>query len=344
MIDILTVTLNPAVDLSTAVDRVVDTHKLRCEAAQRDPGGGGINVARVLHRLGSECVALFAAGGATGGILSGLLDSENLRTHCIDIEGETRENFSVMETSTRREYRFVLPGPTLAAAKWSECLRSVSAHVGSARFLVLSGSLPPGAPPDAYAQLALAATAARPNIRVAVDASGPTLAAALDGGHVDIVKPSLNELRELTALPLNDVEDQIDAARMLIAERKARMVALTLADKGAVLATRDETWFMPALKTEVRSSIGAGDSFLAGLIWSLDHGAVAGEALAYATAAAAATMKQTGTRLCDARDVASAYAKGERAVPAQDAARYSHRAPGVDAVEAVLTAGRRTRA
>ncbi|BCG04804.1 phosphofructokinase (plasmid) [Paraburkholderia sp. PGU19] len=321
MTEMLTVTLNPAVDLSTAVERIVDTHKLRCEVAQRDPGGGGINVARVLHRLGSECVALFAAGGATGRILGGLLDSEQLRTHCIDIEGETRENFSVMETSSRRKYRFVLPGPTLAPAEWSECLRSVSAHLGSARFIVLSGSLPPGAPPDAYAQIARASAMARPNIRVAVDASGPALAAALDGGHVDIVKPSLNELRELTALPLNDVEEQVDAARMLIAQRKARMVALTLADRGAVLATHDETWFMPALKTEVRSAIGAGDSFLAGLIWSLDHGAVASEALAYATAAAAATMKQTGTRLCDASDVASAYATGERAVRAHDIAR-----------------------
>ena len=317
MNDIVTVTLNPAVDLSTAVDRVVDTHKLRCEAPQRDPGGGGINVARVLHRLGSECVALFAAGGTTGRTLGGLLDHENLRTRCIDVEGETRENFSVMETSTRREYRFVLPGPTLTKAEWSECLRSVSDHVGSARFLVLSGSLPPGVPPDAYAQLARAATAVRPNIRVAVDASGPTLAAALDDGHVDIVKPSLNELRELTALPLNGVTEQIGAARMLIEERKAKMVALTLGDKGSVLATHDETWVMPALATEVRSAIGAGDSFLAGLIWALDHGALACEALAYATAAAAATMKQTGTRLCDAQDVARAYAKGDRPVPAQ---------------------------
>ncbi|MBN3752227.1 1-phosphofructokinase family hexose kinase [Paraburkholderia sp. Tr-20389] len=329
MIDVLTVTLNPAVDLSTSVDRIVGTHKLRCEAAQRDPGGGGINVARVLHRLGSECVALFAVGGVTGRMLTEMLDSEKLRTRCIDIEGETRENFSVIETSTRREFRFVLPGPTLTPAEWRDCLRSVSAQVGSARFLVLSGSLPPGAPPDAYAQIAHAATVARPNIRVAVDASGPTLAAALDGGHVDIVKPSLNELRELTALPLNDVGEQIQAARMLIAERKARMVALTLAEQGAVLTTHDETWFMPALKTEVRSAIGAGDSFLAGLIWSLDHGAVASEALAYATAAAAATMKQTGTRLCDAQDVARVYAEGERAVRAQDPAglRIAHREP-----------------
>jgi 6-phosphofructokinase 2 len=322
MTDILTVTLNPAVDVSTSVDRVVDTHKLRCDAAQRDPGGGGINVARVLHRLGSECVALFAAGGGNGRLLGSLLAKEELRTHRVEIGGETRENFSVVETATRREYRFVLPGPSLTPDEWNECLGSVPANLGSARFLVLSGSLPPGVPIDAYAQLARAAVAARPNIRVAVDASGPTLDAALDCGLVDIVKPSLNELRELTGLPLDDTTEQVDAARTLIAKGKARIVALTLAEKGALLATHDEIWFMPALKTEIRSAIGAGDSFLAGMIWALDHGAVACEALGYATAAAAATMKQPGTRLCDARDVARAYATGERPVAAYDALRH----------------------
>jgi 6-phosphofructokinase 2 len=316
MTDIVTITLNPAVDISTAVDRIVDTHKLRCGPVQRDPGGGGINVARVLHRLGSECVAFFLVGGGNGRTLGKLLASEGLPARGVEIGGETRENFSVMETSTRREYRFILPGPCVTAKEWGEWLGSVSAHIGSARFLVLSGSLPPGVPVDAYAQLARIATGVRPDIRVAIDASGAALAAALDCGIIDIVKPSLKELRELTGLPLDDMAGQVKAARTLIAEGKARLVALTLAEKGALLATHDETWFVPALKTDIRSAIGAGDSFLAGMIWALDHGAIASEALAYAAAAASATMKQPGTRLCDARDVMRAYATGERSVAA----------------------------
>lgn len=311
MTDILTVTLNPAVDLSTSVDRVVDTHKLRCEAVQRDPGGGGINVARVVHRLGGDCVSLLLAGGGNGLALGNMLTREGVRTSQIEIGGETRENFSVFETSTRHEYRFVLPGPNITADEWRVCLRTVQAEAASARFLVLSGSLPPGIPADAYAELARAASAIRPSIRVAVDASGPALEKALDSGLVDIVKPSLNELRELTGLPLADLADQADAARALIDCGKARMVAITLAGEGALLATADETFFMPALKTEVRSAIGAGDSFLAGLLWALDQGASPCEALGYAGAAAAATLRHPGTRLCEARDVNHAYATGE---------------------------------
>jgi 6-phosphofructokinase 2 len=319
MTDMLTVTLNPAVDISTSVHRIVDTHKLRCEAAQRDPGGGGINVARVLHRLGARCVALFLAGGDHGRTLCRLLAAEGMDTRCVEIAGETRENFSVVESSSGLEYRFVLPGPYVMESEWDACLRSLVLNLGTARFLVLSGSLPRGVPVDAYAQLARAAVAVRPNIRVAVDASGPALAAVLDTGLVDIVKPSLNELRELTGSPLPDADSQADAARALIADGKARMVALTLAENGALLATRDETYCMPALKTEVRSAIGAGDSFLAGMLWALDQGAVPREALGYGTAAAAATMKQPGTRLCDARDVVHAYVTGESPVAAHAA-------------------------
>lgn len=316
MTDMLTVTLNPAVDISTSVHRIVDTHKLRCAAAQRDPGGGGINVARVLHRLGARCAALFLAGGEHGRTLCSLLAAEGLDVRRVEIAGETRENFSVVESSSGLEYRFVLPGPYVTANEWDACLRSVKADVEGARFLVLSGSLPRGVPADAYVQLACAARAVRPNICVAVDASGPALAAVLDSGFVDIVKPSLNELRELTGLPLPDAESQADAAHALIADGRARMVALTLAENGALLATRDETYLMPALQTEVRGAIGAGDSFLAGMLWALDHGAVPREALGYGTAAAAATMKQPGTRLCDARDVVRAYVTGDSPIAA----------------------------
>jgi 6-phosphofructokinase 2 len=314
MTDILTVTLNPAVDLSTSVERIVDTHKLRCDAVQRDPGGGGVNVARVIHRLGGDCMALYLAGGGNGQTLGNMLADEGLRTSRIEIGRGTRENFSVFETSTRREYRFVLPGPNVTTEEWHVCVRTVQAEVASARFLVLSGSLPPGVPVDAYAQLARAASAIRPGIRVAVDASGLALAMALDSGLVDIVKPSLNELRELTGLPLADLAGQADAARRLIDCGKARMVAITLAHEGALFATSDETYLMPALKTEVRSAIGAGDSFLAGLLWALDQGASPCEALGYAAAAAAATLRQPGTRLCEARDVNHAYATGENPV------------------------------
>ncbi|MDQ7976833.1 1-phosphofructokinase family hexose kinase [Paraburkholderia sp. SARCC-3016] len=310
--NMLTVTLNPAVDISTSVERIADTHKLRCAAARRDPGGGGINVARVLHRLGADCTAFLLAGGGSGHTLLAMLADEGLHTQALEIAGETRENFSVFETATGREYRFVLPGPAVAPDEWTTCRRRVQAGAAAARFMVLSGSLPPGLSRDAYAQLARDACEVRPDIRIAVDASGPALAAALDSGLVDIVKPSLAELCELTGKALSDAHAQADAGRALIEAGKARIVAITLGSQGALLVTSRQTCFMAAVPTEVRSAIGAGDSFLAGLLWALDQGASDGEALHYAAAAAAATLRQPGTRLCDARDVVRAYAKGER--------------------------------
>ncbi|MGC1173003.1 1-phosphofructokinase family hexose kinase, partial [Polaromonas sp.] len=120
--DILTITMNPALDVSTSTDKVRDTHKLRCAAAQFHPGGGGINVARVLHRLGSNCLALYPSGGATGQRLGQLLEQEQVRHRGLPIAGETRESFSVHETSSGKDFRFVLPGPSLSAPEWQACL------------------------------------------------------------------------------------------------------------------------------------------------------------------------------------------------------------------------------
>jgi 6-phosphofructokinase 2 len=125
--DIVTVTLNPAVDVATSFEQVTDTRKLRCSAARRDPGGDGINVARVAQRPGGDCVALYLCGGATGQMLQQLLDTERVAGLRIEIAGETRENFSVQETSTGREYRFVLPGPTVARHEWQRYIDHVGA-------------------------------------------------------------------------------------------------------------------------------------------------------------------------------------------------------------------------
>ena len=113
MLDVLTVTLNPALDLSTSAAHVVPTHKIRCESLQRYPGGGGVNVARVIHRLGGQCTALYPAGGANGAVFQQLLDEEGVPSLCIPIAGETRENFSVKDIAINDEFRFVLPGPAL---------------------------------------------------------------------------------------------------------------------------------------------------------------------------------------------------------------------------------------
>ncbi|CAB3638552.1 Putative ATP-dependent 6-phosphofructokinase isozyme 2 [Paraburkholderia phenoliruptrix] len=304
MPEIVTITLNPAVDVATAIERVVDTRKLRCSAARRDPGGGGINVARVIQRLGGDCTGFYVAGGATGVMLGQLLDAEAFVGVGIAITGETRENFSVLEQCSGLEYRFVLPGPTLATTEWQRCIDEFDALQVAPRYLVMSGSLPPGAPVDIYARLARLAAAR--GTRAVLDTSGPALGAALDAG-VWLVKPSLGELRELTGQPLIDESEWIGAAQHIVRAGQARMVAVTLGERGALLVTEDRCLRAAALPTKVCSSIGAGDSFVGALIWALNRNAGIDEAFRYGMAAAAATLLGAGTALCERGEIERLY-------------------------------------
>ena len=295
----VTFTPNPALDVSTRVDRLVDAHKMRCEAPQLHPGGGGINVARVLHRLGGEVLAIYPGGGSTGERLHGLLAHEGVLDLRLPIAAETRESFTVTESSSGREYRFVLPGPTLQPHEWAACLRSL--RQWSPAWIVSSGSLPPGVPDDAHAQIAREALAL--GSRMVVDSSGAALAAALAQG-VWLVKPSLRELAEQVGTPLTTPALQRQAARQLIEQGQAQMVALSLGSAGAMLVTADQCLQAKALSVPVAGSVGAGDSFLAGLVWALDAGVDLHQALATAMAAGAAAVMAAGTGLCQPQDVA----------------------------------------
>ena len=300
MLDILTVTMNPALDVSTSTEKVMDTHKLRCTAAILHPGGGGINVARVLHRLGGDCLALFPAGGANGQRLRQLIDQEQVRSYSIPIAGETRESFSVHEQSSGRDFRFLLPGPELAPSEWQACLRHVADLQAPPAYLVASGSLPPGLPADFHARLARLAK--EHGSRLVLDSSGPPLAAALAEG-VYLVKPSLRELRELTGHPLDTEQDWHAAALQIIRAGQAQVVALSLGEDGALLVTADRALRARSLPVKVASSIGAGDSFVGGLLWALNRQESLEQAFRYGMAAGAAALLAAGTALCQAADV-----------------------------------------
>ena len=149
MADIVTLTINPAIDASTSVDQLAPFHKMRCSPARRDPGGGGINVARVAKRFGADVCAIYTMGGTLGQLLRRLLQQEEVTGFPVPISEETREDFTVLETVSGRPYRFVLPGPRLCDQEWRACLDTFASHVSQARpprFVVASGSLPPGVP------------------------------------------------------------------------------------------------------------------------------------------------------------------------------------------------------
>ncbi len=300
MTKIITVTINPAVDVSTSVDRVEPVRKLRCRTERREPGGGGINVARVISRLGGDVLAVYAAGGVIGGLLRELVEKEGVAAHPVEIAGVTRESFTVLDESTQGEFRFVLPGPELSAFEWRSCLEQVTRTAGDRGYVIASGSLARGVPEDFYARLAHAAKAA--NCRFIVDASGPTLKAALEAG-VYLAKPNLRELQDMLGEPLANRGSQIDACRALVEQGQAEIVALSLGSAGALLVTRDLAVFSEPLPVKVMSSVGAGDSFLGAMVWSLSSGHSLEDALRYAVAAGSAALLAPGTQLCNRADV-----------------------------------------
>lgn len=300
MAHVLTITMNPAIDVSTSVDRVMPTRKLRCTAARRDAGGGGINVARVASRLGADVTALYPVGGSVGQLLRRMVDAEHIRSVPIPVQEETREDFTALETATGNQFRFVLSGPRLSGKEWQNCLEAFVSIPQKPDFVAVSGSLPPGVPEDFYARVAEIARGWA--VPVALDTSGSPLKAAVDHG-VDLVKPNLRELRELTGKPLVDPAGWIEACGSLVTAGKARAVALTLGHRGALLVTRDGAWRAEPLAIKPASTVGAGDSFLGAMVWALASGRPLNEAFRYGVAAGSAALLAPGTELCHARDV-----------------------------------------
>lgn len=306
MTNIVTLTLNPALDLSFSVERLVPTCKLRCGEVRRDPGGGGVNVARVVRRLGTDCTAMYLAGGRTGRALTELVSAEHVRVDCVPIVGETRENVAVRETATGHEFRFIAPGPHISSSEAQALFDRLTSLEPAPHFLVASGSLPPGIPTDFYARIARAARTR--GMHFVLDTSGEALVAALEEG-VYAIKPSIDELRELSGEPLRESTEWAEAARRLVDRGCARIVLLTLGARGALMATGAGIDCVDGLQVPVVSAVGAGDSFLAAFVWSIDRGVPVGDALRYAVAAGTSAVLRAGTVLAQPDEIERYYAR-----------------------------------
>jgi 6-phosphofructokinase 2 len=305
MAAIVTLTMNPALDIATATQRVVPAHKLRCTPPRYDAGGGGINVARAVHALGGKAVAIFPAGGAAGEMIRHLLGEEGVRFHAIAIAGFTRESLAVEERATGKQYRFILPGAEISERDQERCLDALAQLASNASFIVASGSLPPGVPDDFYARVG--GLAHRLGKRFVLDTSGAALKAA--GRGIYLLKPSLRELEELSGHEIRSETAQEEAARALIAEGRSEIVLLSLGAEGALLATGTGVERFPPVAVEAKSTIGAGDSMLAGVVLALSRGMPLGAAVRFGIAAGAAALFGTGTALCRREDAERLYAE-----------------------------------
>ena len=297
--NIVTLTLNPAVDLATEAERIEPSHKIRCGVPRRDAGGGGINVARAVRRLGGAAEAIYLAGGPTGDVLDGLVRADDLPRRRVSIAGETRENVSVTERATGAQYRFVLPGPMVTASEAKASLDALAerAHGG---YVVASGSLPPSL--DEGFSRRVAETAVRNGARFVLDTSGPALTAAL-GSNVFLIKPSRRELSEVEGRALSTESDCLCAAQRIVSSNRATLVAVSLGEQGALLVGDGIAITARAPRVEAVSSVGAGDSFLGALILEISRGSGLGDALRCAVAAGTASLLSAGTGLCRREDV-----------------------------------------
>ena len=300
MPDIATITINPAIDIFVNVARVEPTMKLRCSAPKRDPGGGGINVARAANRLGGDVVAIYPTGGAIGKLLHRLVEREGIASMVTPSHVETRENFMAFEEETGAQYRFVLPGSKLHPAEWQACLETLASLVEKPKIVVASGSIPPGVPDDFFATVTRHAKTH--GAQMVLDTSGPALKAALAEG-VSLIKPNEVELSSFVGRPLDTDTARIMAARQLIAEKRTQAVALTLGENGALLITAESAWRAMPMPLEVVSTVGAGDSFLGGMVAALAAGRRLDEAFRMGMAAGLAAVINPGTELCREEDV-----------------------------------------
>lgn len=302
---ILTITLNPAVDLSSAVDHVRPGPKLRCAAPQFDPGGGGINVSRAVQILGGKSAAFVALGGVMGRYLLDLLAREGVKALPFDILGETRQSIAITDGASGEQFRFVMPGPVWETALCDAALLAVEKAIEPNALIVLSGSQPPGVPVDFAAQLAEVARKA--GARLFVDTSGAPLAALAQAAlRPFVLRMDDAEAVELAGRTLPDRRDAGLFAQELLDNGAAGMVIIAHGADGSTLASKQGLWHAALPVQNVVSAVGAGDSFVAGFALGLAREMAPPEALKFGTACAAAAVLTPATELCRPDDVEAA--------------------------------------
>ena len=300
--DIVTLTINPALDKSVNFSGLVAEQKIRCEAPRYDAGGGGINVSKAIHRLGGESLCIFTSGGPTGKMMEDCLVAEGIQTSVIPVHNWTRENFVAFDKYTKSQYRFGFPGSVLSVNEQNLILSTIASM--SPKFLVLSGSLNEGLQHDFYCQIIQRINPRQ--TKVIVDTSGPALQKALESG-VYLAKPNVGELAKLVSAEKLELNDVSDAAMSIIAQRNAEVIVVSLGPHGAILVTKEQSEFVPAPHVVKKSTVGAGDSMVGGMVWALSQNKPLKEVVQWGVACGTAATMNEGTQLFKKTDAVGLF-------------------------------------
>jgi len=305
MAGIVTITFNPCIDKSTKISSLVPEKKLRCAPPKFEPGGGGLNVSRVIKKLGGESLAIFPVGGYSGRFLQKLAEDEGIRIETVDIKNHTRENLIVFDNSNNQQYRFGMPGPELFEEEWKKCLEVLQKQEET-EFIIASGSLTEGVPLDIYAQIA--SIAKSKNAKLIVDTSGEALKHAVNEG-VFMIKPNLHELSSLVGKEEVVASEVDDVAKQIINEGRCEIIVVSLGPAGAMAVTKNDVFQMAPPVVKRKSTVGAGDSMVAGMVYSLSNGKSIKEAVRYGIACGTAATLNEGTELSKKEDVEKLYSQ-----------------------------------
>lgn len=302
---ILTLTLNPALDKNITVSKLVPEKKLQCTSVTIEPGGGGINVSRAIHKLGGTSEAVYLCGGFTGNEFSALLSAEQIKSVALPIQGATRENFMVVDAFTHFQYRFGMPGPAVNETEWQQALNHIQQQTGL-DYIVASGSLPPGVPEDFFARLAVIAK--EMNARLVVDTSGKALQEAVKVG-LFLIKPNLGELSQLYGQETLTHDQALVAARTIINNGGCEIMVISMGAAGAMLVTKGEQYEVKPPVVTVKSTVGAGDSMVGAMVLALSKGFLLEDVLRYGVSAGTAATMNYGTELCKKEDTERLFLK-----------------------------------
>lgn len=304
MANIITLTFNPCIDKNTSIDKLLPEKKLRCERPTFGPGGGGINVSRALRCLGVASDAVYPVGGHTGSFLNELMRQAGIETKTVQTNSFTRENLIVVESSTGKQFRFGMPGNEISKENCEALLQIAGSS--RAEFMVVSGSLMPGMPADIIARVA--EIAKKNKSRLVLDTSGEALRRAVEVG-VYLLKPNLNELASLTGQESIASEDVNDAAREVVNKGLCEILVVSMGEGGARLITRDQVLEMNSPPVKIVSTLGAGDSMVAGMVYALSKQMQLIDVLRYGVACGTAATLTPGSELCRKEDVDMLLAK-----------------------------------
>ena len=295
---IVTLTINPSLDKSTHFTGLIAEQKIRCEKPRYDAGGGGINVSKAIAKIGGKSTCIFTSGGSSGEMLEDLIAKEKLESSVIKTKNWTRENFIAFENKSKAQYRFGFPGNEFSEDEKDKILQTIKEL--QTDYLVISGSLNEGLSTNFYQKIS--EIGKESNIKVIVDTSGEALKKVLETG-VYLIKPNIGELAKLIGVERLELPEVEKAAKKLIEDKSAEIVVVSLGADGAILVTKEETHLVKAPKVEKKSTVGAGDSMVGGMVWALSQNKTLKEVIQIGVCCGTAATMNEGTQLFKVEDV-----------------------------------------